>query len=174
MNPEALFSRAASSALSEGSMERALATLALRQLWHAVFDPCPQLSKLYGDKNREFLDPFLEYAAQRPLSMRWPLHAHLLLWMGQTGTPGLEQELLAACAARWAADDRSDAKGAIFHFTGMKEEGLAAWKTKSVEEDSRVVLVRLSAPELPSSGVFFAEFPDFSYPESLKWRPLPD
>jgi hypothetical protein len=177
MNAETLFTRAAAWALPEESMDRALATLALRQLWHTVFDPCPELSKLYGDKNREFLDPFLEWAAQRKLSMSWTLHAHLLLWMqereGMELSSGLAQELLAAAAARWAISDQSNAKGAILYFTGMKDEAMVSWKLRSVEEDSRVVLVRLTTPNLPAPGIFFAIFPDDRYPEALAWQPLP-
>ena len=158
-------------------MERALSTLALRRLWHEVFDPCPELSKLYGDRNREFLDPFLEDAARRRLSMGWTLHAQLLLWMEETGrfapTPGLTQELLAAAAARWAMSDQSDAKGMLLRCPGMADQGLVAWKLRSFEEDCRVVLVRLAAPDVPSAGVFYAAFPDFRYPDSPEWRPLP-
>ena len=50
MNRESLFSRAAAAKLPEGSKERAVATFALRRVWHAVFDPCPELSRLFGDR----------------------------------------------------------------------------------------------------------------------------
>lgn len=175
MNPEALFTRAGAQALPEGSKERALAALALRRLWHAVFDPCPELSKLYGDKNREFLDPFLEQAAARDLSMRWSLHAHLLLWMRGGVPEALEQELLAAAAARWANEDQTDAKGMLLYRAGSQEGALAAWKLSGPEADVRVVLVSLPAPDLPAPGVYWASFTGDRYPAvGLAWRPVPD
>jgi hypothetical protein len=177
MNLESLLTRAAGNALSEGSRERALATLALRQYWHTIFDPCPELSRLFGDKNREFMDPFLEHASWERLSMRWTLHGHVLLWMKATQpealTPSLMQELLAATAARWANFDQTNAKGALLHFSEMGELGVSAWKPKSAEEDSRVVLVRLVHPELPKAGIQIATSDDFKYPGKLDWRPLP-
>ncbi len=177
MNPEALFSRAAAAELPEGSKERALATLALRRLWHAVFDPCPELARLFGEKNREFLDPFLEHAAAKGLSMRWSLHAQLLLWMKASRptdvAPALVQELLAAAAARWANEDQSDDQGAILHAADMKGEALVAWKLRSPEEDVRVVVVKIPEPGHPGAGVYFTTFPERRYPDALSWRPVP-
>jgi hypothetical protein len=174
MNPEALFSRSAAAELPEGSKERALATLALRRLWHAVFDPCPELARLFGEKNREFLDPFLEHASEKGLSMRWNLHAHLLLWMKELRpeafSPELAQELLAAAAARWANEDQSDDKGAILHVSDMKDSAVVVWKLRSPEEDARVILVKIPEPVHPGTGVYFATFPEPRYPDALSWR----
>jgi hypothetical protein len=178
MNAEALFTRAAAAALPENSKERALATAALRRLWHAVFDPCPELARLYGDKNREFLDPFLEHAARRKLSMRWTLHAHLLLWMRENLpaalSPATTQELLAAAAARWANEDQSDARGLLLYDAASPGSGLAAWKLKSVSRDIRVVLIDFPAPKLTSPGISCAPFADERYPDAPSWRPIPD
>lgn len=177
MNPEALFTRAAAGLQPEGSKERALATLALRRLWHTVFDPCPELSRLFGEKNREFLDPFLEHASERALSMGWSLHLHLLAWLKKrrpaAAIPSLTQELIAAAAARWANEDQSGDKGAILHAADMKGEALVVWKLRSPEEDYRVVLVNIPEQKLPGAGVFFATFPGDSYPETLSWRAVP-
>jgi hypothetical protein len=174
MNPDALFSRAAAAALPEGSKEHALATLALRRLWHAVFDPCPELSRLFGEKNREFLDPFLEHAAKENLTMRWSLHAHLLLWMkerrSETVTPALAQELLAAAAARWANEDQSNDQGAILHVPDLKDSAVVVWKLRSPEEDVRVVLVKIPEPNHPGTAVYFTTFPEQRYPDALSWR----
>ena len=178
MNRESLFSRAAAAKLPEGSKERAVATFALRRVWHAVFDPCPELSRLFGDKNREFLDPFLEHAAANGLTMRWPLHAHLLLWMKERGmgelAPALAQELLAAAAARWGNEDQSGDKGAILHCADLKDCALVVWKPRSPEVDTRVVLVQIPERPQPADGVYFTTFPDERYPDSLSWRPVPD
>ena len=177
MNPEGLFTRAAAAELSEGSKERALATLALRRLWHAVFDPCPELSRLFGEKNREFLDPFLEYARVEGLSMCWSLHAHLLLWMKEHQAAALTlsvvQELLAAAAARWANEDQTGEKGAILHCADLKDAALVVWKLRSPEVDTRVVLVKIPEQKHPGDGVFFATFPEDRYPDALSWRPVP-
>ena len=177
MNPGALFTRAAAGDLPEGSKERALATLALRRLWHAVFDPCPELSRLFSEKNREFLDPFLEHAAKKRLSMRWSLHAHLLLWMRErhpaSDSPSLTQEFLAAAAARWANDDQSDDKGAILYCADLKGSALVVWKLSSPEKDVRVVLVKIPEPNLPGTSIFIATFPEERYPEELSWQPVP-
>jgi len=177
VNAEALFTRAAAEALPADSKERALATVALRRIWHAVFDPCPRLSRLFGDKNREFLDPFLEHASRRGLSMRWPLHAHALLWMkekrpAELSAP-LAQELLAAAAARWANEDQSDAKGMLLYSTDAPGSGLAAWKLRAADQDVRVVLIEFPAPSL-SGGIHCAPFAEERYPDAPAWRPLPD
>ena len=178
MNADALFTRAAAASLPEGSKERSLATLALRRLWHTVFDPCPGLAGLYGDKNRGFLDPFLEHAARRSLSMRWSLHAHLLAWMrGEDPaalTPELEVELLAAAAARWANEDQSGAKGMLLYSAGPPGAALAAWKLRAADQDVRVVLVDLPAPDLPAPGVYAAAFEEDRYPGAPAWGPVPD
>jgi hypothetical protein len=178
MKQEALFSRAAAGALAEGSKERALATLALRRLWHTVFDPCPELSRLFGEKNREFLDPFLEHASEKGLSMRWSLHLHLLTWLKERRpaaiTPSLNQELIAAAAARWANEDQSGDKGAILHAADMSESALVVWKLRSPSEDSRVILVKIPEQKHPGAEVYFTTFPTNDYPETLTWRPVPD
>ena len=178
MKPEALFSRAAAGELAEESMGRALATLALRRLWHTIFDPCPELSRLFGEKNREFLDPFLEHASEKGLSMRWSLHLHLLAWLKARQpaaiTPALTQELIAAAAARWANEDQSGDKGAILHAADTKDSALVVWKLRSPEEDVRVVLVKIPEQKLPGAGVYFTTFPTYDYPETLTWRPVPD
>jgi hypothetical protein len=174
MNASALFTRAAVAELPEGSKERAVAIFALRRLWHAVFDPCPELARLFGEKNREFLDPFLEHAAKEKLSMRWSLHAHLLLWMKEhrsaSVTPSLAQELLAAAAARWANEDQSDDKGAILHVPDMKDSAVVVWKLRSPEEDTRVILVKIPEPRHPGSVVYITTFPEWVYPDALSWR----
>ncbi|MFI5362136.1 MAG: hypothetical protein ACHQ49_09225 [Elusimicrobiota bacterium] len=178
MNRAALFTRAAANALPEGSKERALATAGLRRWWHALFDPCPELSRRYGDGNRDFMDPFLESADRDRLAMDWTLHARLLTWMKETRPAELDaalaQELLAAAAARWANFDQSGARGALLYFTGMGGLGVAAWKPRSAEEDSRVVLIRLPPPASEPSGVFFADFESAQYPVKPDWRPLSD
>lgn len=176
MNADALFTRSAAAALPEGSRERALATYALRRFWHALFDPCPGLARLYGDKNREFLDPFLEHAASKGLSMRWTLHVQLLLWMRERRSAppdaALTQELLAAAAARWANEDQSDAKGLLLYAAGSPDMGLAAWKLSAADRDVRVVLLDLPAPDLPG-GVHCAPIPGERYPGAPAWRPVP-
>lgn len=175
MNRQALLTRAASQALPPGSREAALARLALRQLWHAVFDPCPELSRRRGDDNAGFLDRFLEHAAQRRLSMDWTLHVQLLSWM-ESRADGLDrtvrQELLAASAARWANSDQTPAEGVLLHCSAMGDEALAGWKLRSAEEDARVVLVRLGGRR-PQAGTHFALCLERRYPDEPVWRAVP-
>ena len=177
MNGDALLSPALAKALPERSKERALARLAMRQLWHLVFDPCPGLLAARRPQEWSLLEPFLEHAARLRLSMGWTLHGHLLLWLGEGGqapaSPELAQELLAACAARWAVSDQTGAQGLLLRFAGLPSAAVAAWKTRSAGQPHRLALTRLENPAPFRSPIEAAFLAGSDYPSAPAWEPLP-
>lgn len=177
MNGAALLDPAVARAvLPAKSRERALASLALRQLWHAVFDPCPKLMAGFPPDGKTILEPFLAHAGAKGLSMGWPLHAHLLLWLRESGraeVPGARVELLAAAAANWAVSDQTPDRGVLIHHAGGDGESVAAWKSGAILENHRVVRIRPASLPDASSGIFYAACPAGDYPARPDWRPLP-
>jgi hypothetical protein len=100
--------------LPAGSRERELASCALRNLWHAIFDACPGLIDLAPPDGKKILDRFLIWADEKYLSMTWSLHMHLLNWLATESehaaqlSDELKQELVVASAVRWASNNMSD------------------------------------------------------------------
>lgn len=177
MDYAGLIDPAAARGLPEGSKERAVARLALRQWWHIVFDPCPSLVGVFPPDGLAVLDPFLQYAARRRLSMRWPLHAHLLLWLEEHHldklTPEISTEFLAAAAARWTNTDQSRSKGILLHYHRLPGKGIAGWKSRAAADEHRVVLVDLPQTRLEGGGISWAALPEHGYPEVVTWACLP-
>ena len=175
MNLEALLSPSAAKALPQRSKERALSRLAMRQLWHAVFDPCPLLLKTASPDEWKLLEPFLEHAHARRLSMRWSLHGHLLLWLSSRGgvTAESARELLAAAASRWAVSDRTAAKGVLVRARAFPEFAVAGWKGRAPGEAHRAVLLRLEQADSPRESLEYALISERDYPAAPDWTPLP-
>lgn len=157
---------------------KALETFLRRRVWHAVFDPCPLLSERVGGANSPFLNLFLQEADRRQFAMGWTLHAELLSWMERERPVDLNddfaREALAAAAARWVNSDISESKGIIVYWPKISGEAYVGWKVKSAVEDSRVILVKLPAPDLAADGVYAAEFTEFSYPAAPSWHKISD
>ncbi len=172
-----LISPAAARGLPEGSRERALARLGLRQWWHIVLDPCPALVKSFPPDGLAILDPFLQYAFERKLSMGWSLHGHLLLWLEDNHFASFSEdaatELLAAAAARWTNTDQSEDKAILLHFHARPGTGIAGWKSRAAAEENRVVLVDLPGARLEGRGISMAACTDAQYPEDFLWSKLP-
>ncbi len=173
MNLDALLSPSAAKALPAGSKERSLARLAMRQLWHLVFDACPLLLKSASPDGWSVLGPFLEHAATRRLSMGWELHAQILVWLRtqqRSLDSDLARELLAAAAARWAAADLSPERGVLLRFDGWPDSAVAAWKPNK-PKGPRVVELRLEGAAPQRQVVEYALLRDDDYAEA-SWRPL--
>jgi hypothetical protein len=110
--------------LPDKSNHKELASCALRNLWHIIYDPCPSVLELCPPDGKKLMESFLEKAQDKGFSMSWSLHVHFLDWiMGQSEwcdqmTYTHKKELLAASALRWASDNMTnirniDAKGIL-------------------------------------------------------------
>ena len=94
LDPAALWLPERARLLPEGSVERAYASLGLRQLWHLVYDPCPDLPPDAFDD----LVPFLPRLALVVLpALPWAVA------FGRAGSFTVASERLLAKAAFWAS-----------------------------------------------------------------------
>jgi hypothetical protein len=132
------------------SRERAFAELCLKRVWHLIFDDCPELAALDSHDAKTHFEPFLEWAAQKQLSMQWDLHTQLLGWLalhpelGPRVSPALALECLKASASRWAFSDRSRHAGVGLGSVLLPRQRLVAWKSTSPAERPRLQLLRLT------------------------------
>ena len=117
--------------LPEGSLERAYASLGLRQLWHMLYDPCPLLPA-------EAFEPFCEWALLHGVSLDWTFHLSLRGWLEAPG-PELVQELAAAAASRWTLSDQTAARGIMLVDPCLPGRAVVGWKSRSLAEGKRVV-----------------------------------
>ncbi|MEK7389788.1 MAG: hypothetical protein AAB036_08815 [Elusimicrobiota bacterium] len=163
--------------LPENSRERALGQLALRRLWHMIYDPCPRLLAASPPDGRLLLESFLEHASTLHLSMNWALHGHMLSWLRghhpDLLNADLAEELSAASAARWAYSDQTANLGCLLHVPDlMPETAVAAWKSESPDQAHRVVLIGLKRQPLLAEGIYYCLLAQRRYPADVPWTPL--
>jgi len=98
----------ARSAYKVGTANYHIASLALRSLWHVIYDPCQKLLALDSPSGKAILDEFLDYADSCRYTMEWDMHLQLLDWLSQHDvwskniTPEIAKELMIASGIRWA------------------------------------------------------------------------
>jgi len=63
------------------SPERAIASMALRNIWHLIYDNCPRLLQLNEPDGKIILDSFLQDAESINITFSWALHLHLITWL---------------------------------------------------------------------------------------------
>lgn len=146
--------------LREKSTERVLASLALRNIWHVIFDPCPGVLALSPPDGKTLLEAFLVWAERAQVSMSWGLHIQLLDWL-YTQTRWREQlsedivkELMVASALRWSQSNMSDlahldAKTIILRSPWLDETAVGA--RKSVQASAKASVHLLTLPKLAAA-----------------------
>lgn len=166
-------------ALTAGTRERQMAELSLRAVWHALFDPCPQLRGLCPPDAADLFERFLDQAEEARCSMGWSLHLHLLEWVlrepryGPQVTEGMIIEALAAAASRWAIYDKSLSGGLVLGCQRLGDRVVAGWKCHTPEEVRGVTLLRLeTAPQLEHFLAFFT-VPGFEVESLGPWAAIP-
>ncbi|MGV8934296.1 MAG: hypothetical protein ACOH1I_06715 [Gallionellaceae bacterium] len=166
--------------LVDGSPERALSSLALRNLWHLVFDPAPTVLQLSPPDGKRLLESFLIWADEKCISMNWALHVHLLDWLLEISpwqdqmTTDHTKELLAAAAARWAMTNMEyiDARGILIgssHFTGL---AVGVWRSTTPSDRFRVVLLKIPDKTFLSGNGYVMSYKQSIWGE-LKWINIP-
>ncbi len=143
--------------LEINSTEKALASLSLRRIWHAVFDLCPNLLSQFQTDNKIMFDAFLLWADKHRLSMKWSLHVHLLRWLSENSlwkmkiTLVHKKELLVASALRWAfaVTEDVDAKGLIIVSPILENLAVRVWRSEQLSESPRFHLLKISPAHFP-------------------------
>lgn len=163
-----------------GSPERALASLALRNLWHSLFDTSPTVLAMSPPDGKSLLEPFLEWADKERISMGWSLHVHLLGWLCKAApwrdkvNADQIKELLVAAAARWALNnmEHTAAKGILIgsvHFPGF---AVGAWRSTKPSDRFRAVLLKIPDKTLPSDKGYVLSYEQGLWGE-LTWNDIP-
>lgn len=150
----------------------------LRAYWHALFDPCPKLLELAPPDGLNIFRPFMVWAAQRQLSMDWSLHLYLHQWLSSSSyaaniSDELSQALMAACAARWAITDRSEAAGIVL---AQREDRcwIVGWKCAHVNAGRQIDMLELdTSPDPPPNTFGYFLVPTFEITYFPGWLTLP-
>ncbi len=120
-------------ALPLNSKERSIASHALRQAWHFIFDYCPLLLATYPPSGKDFLDIFLDGLERNNIALNWKVYFHIIALLKQNGslTKELCSELLMAAAIRWTIADFTTCQSIYIvenmfgiSILGQKAEGL--------------------------------------------------
>lgn len=184
MDLDSCFNPTVARALPSESVERAVAVLSLRNLWHAVFDTCPTLLAAAPPDGRTVLDPFLDEMAMLGCTMSWTLHVHLLHWLtrsagfGRLATERVIEELLAAAVARWSVANTNTGSGSFNYKTNVLYSPLlpstAVGAAKSIDAISRprIVLLKLRTPPKVDSTVHSVSTHPHVW-STDQWMPIP-
>jgi hypothetical protein len=169
--------------LTIGTSERELASCALRNLWHLIFDPCPGLLQMAMPDGKKIMEPFLDWAEGSNLSMTWSLHIHLLNWIEREQIPGLKvldeikRELVVASAVRWAAGNMLDAAnlrnmGILIRCNGLRGDIIGARKAATADGHPQLKLLQGDPPS--ATGVDEYALVRLSNGwEHGGWKPIP-
>lgn len=184
MDLDSCFSPAAARALPLDSVERAVAVLSLRNLWHTVFDTCPTLLAAAPPDGRAILDPFLDEVVTRDCTMNWTLHVHLLHWLtrsadfGRLATERVIEELLAAAAARWSVANTNagslsfNEKTIVLHSPLRPLIAVGAAKSVDVISRPRIVVLKLRMQPNVDSAVYSVSTRPHTW-NTDQWMPIP-
>lgn len=157
--------------LPDPSLERALASLALRQIWHLIYDPCPTLLALHPPDGKALLDRFLEHCEQTSHSMDWTLHLALLKFLNPSGDSPLIREFLIAAATRWSFGDLSERSGVALWHPQLDKRAICAWKPQDASKLPRMVEVLL--PDAPGhTGPLMAFFDRMTDAPPKRWTAI--
>lgn len=166
--------------IKKGTPQWALASMALRALWHAIFDLAPKTLTLAPPDGKELMEGFLRWGEARSLSMNWAMHAHLLQWLANESdwSCGLDgthvKELLAASSSRWTREsfDFLDERGILLYSPLMPGYAVASWRKRRPDERARTSLVTVpTAPSIHSCS-YALSCRDRIW-RDLKWQSLP-
>jgi|SRR3990167_150313 len=165
--------------LPEGSKKKALSLLALRKLWHLIFDLAPTTVQLLQDTTRP-LNNFLTFAHGKHYSMNWTLHLYLLDWLYHDAefrqklkTP-IILELMSAAALRWSVDVMSypRVKGILLATSYSEKIVIGCWRSKTAWEETRLIRVSMPSqyfPVIPAYAISY-EYDVWGIPQ---WNALP-
>lgn len=166
-------------ALPKGTRERQMAEMAVRAVWHQLFDPCPQLQRLCLPGGAALFERFQDWVEEAGCSMGWSLHLHLLGWVmrdadyGPQVTEEMIIETLAAAASRWTIYDKSLCGGIVLGCQRLGDRVVAGWKCHTPEDLRSITLLRLeAAPQLDDFLAFFT-VPGFEVETIGPWAPIP-
>lgn len=154
--------------------------MSLRQYWHNLFDPVPQLLEFSGPDGRAIFLPFMAWARERELSLDWSYHLWVYEWLLQSEfRDRLETDLLlkiiATSAARWTGSDRDpDNCGIVIGSSLIGDKAVVGWKFRSIATDFlEVEQVEFDEPLPAPSGNFgFFTTPEFKLDYFPGWRPI--
>jgi hypothetical protein len=177
MDLKALFSLEYARALPEGSREKALASLSIKSIWHAIFDYAPNVLSLSQYKDgKDIFELFLEWAHQKKLKMDWTLHIYLLDWLcshpqwEKNINEKIKKELLLASVTRWSMNgmDHILVKGMML--VSQRLSGIAAgiWKSTQADQSGKIIFFKIPKhvfPQLDSYAITQNEV----WGESIKW-----
>lgn len=105
--------------------------LALRRLWHRMFDPCPELRHFLGERHAEVFEAFLSYANRHHLALDWSFHCDLMVFMEEREkvlNPEIIEELLTASAINWTGQSLSLDRAVVLTSSFMPR--MAVWVRK--------------------------------------------
>jgi hypothetical protein len=159
------FSPAQARALPKGSQYKELATCALRNLWHIIFDSCPSVLELCPPDGKKLMEPFLEYAQDKAISLSWTLHVHLLDWLisepqWNTRIAAVnKKELLAASALHWATSNMADVeniktKGIVIYSPHYPGHVIGAHKSLTATGKPKLALLKIGGKTPPNDAVY--------------------
>lgn len=151
--------------LPNQSRERSIASHALRQCWHYIFDFCPTLLAMYPPSGKAFLDDFLDHAEGESIPLNWRIFALIISLhkKNNTLTKELCAELLMAAAIRWTISDCTINQSI---FLIEKKFGIAILGKKAANIDEDKVFTVLNHEATQESDDIFCSFSVARTPES--------
>lgn len=166
--------------LAPQSAERALASLALRALWHQLFDRAPAVVGLAPPDGKAIMEPFLQWAAAKNLSMGWAMHLHLLGWLlGEpTWRPRLTdsdiEQLAIAAVQRWAVATAEDFRSCaiVVCCPQLVSHGIGARRPDTAAAIVRIFRLQID-PTVRPRVCAFATASDARQWNIGPWQPLP-
>lgn len=169
--------------LEQTSTERSLASLALRNIWHVLFDPCPGTLALSPPDGKALLESFLDWAELEDLSMSWGLHMHVLDWLCRHSrwthrlNDDIVKELMVAGALRWAQSNMSDlahigAKTIILRSASLTDVAVGARRGRTPNTHPSVHLLRLPGLTHTGKGLCGYGYKNDAWAVDA-WHPIP-
>ncbi|MBB5018602.1 putative repeat protein (TIGR04061 family) [Chitinivorax tropicus] len=152
--------------------------MSLRNYWHTLFDVCPDLLDMADPAGEQIFDGFMAWAAEQHLSMGWHFYLWVGRWLAQSPfqhqlTDALQEQLMAAAAARWAVLDRSPQVGVVLG-RAASTGWVVGWKPNSLLAGRRVERIEVDSG-LPSPeadlGLFYTN--SFELDTFPGWQVLP-
>lgn len=153
--------------------------IAIRQLWHALLDPCPTLIKLAPPNGKLIFDQFIYYAKKNNLTFGWTLSLHLLTWLEierkHELSKNLITEILINAAKSWTTEDslyNSSKLGIALFSPLLPNSGIGLWKRELMSDSCKIVKLSIPSSKSPKIMSYATATKRHTW-RSIQWLPIP-
>lgn len=154
---------------------RSVASHALRNIWHFIYDDNPRLLDLFPSDGKELLDPFLDYLLEMNEQVDWKVYFRLFSFVqmnfpSKQLSPELSFDLIKSSLLSWAKLDCSNKVGVVIYFRQIPDKIYVIFKEKDLKSSMSLKVYHCPQSIRPDEDFAYYELTDFEMPKSIQWN----